>query len=166
MTKQNKSRGNVTYDSSADKNIKQPKKDWRKRTTHQKNGLPKNLRVEIPVSIYGMTLDGKDYDGSTFIEIMENLQANDVFNKISIPVYAQITVREGKTLWHKVIGYIKEFNEMGSAVCVIYAKDIKAFNEIESPVIVPRVAIKDNKCSCVIGLDIVPENLMQEKMKK
>lgn len=42
---------------------KEPKKDYRKRTTHQPNGLPKNLRVEIPVSCYGFTMDGKDYDG-------------------------------------------------------------------------------------------------------
>ena len=162
MAKNNK--GKITYDSNTDK-TKEPKKDWRRRTTHQKNGLPKNLRVEIPVSIYGITLDGKDYEGSSFISIMEDLQANDVFNKVSIPVYAQITVREGKTIWHKVIGYIKEFNEMGTAVCVIYAKDIKSYNAIEDPVVVPRVAIKDGQCNCIIGLDIVPEKLMQEKMK-
>ena len=74
------------YKDNSNKNFnKEPKKDWRKRTTHQPNGLPKNLRVEIPVSCYGITMDGKEYDGTTFIDLMENLQANDTFSKISIP---------------------------------------------------------------------------------
>ena len=137
-----------------------PKKDWRKRTTHQPNGLPKNLRVEIPVSCYGITMDGKEYDGTTFIDLMDDLQYNDTFTKISIPVYtkASYATDDPKSKWNTVIGYIKGFNEDGNAICVIYAKSIKVFNKIEDAIIVPRVAIKQGKCVCIIGLDIVSKN--------
>lgn len=139
---------------------REPKKDWRKRTTHQPNGLPKNERVEIPVSCYGITMDGKDYDGVSFIELMEDLQKNDVFSKISIPVYMKGSYAndDPKAKWNTIIGYMKEFNEDGIAVCIIYTKSIKVFHKIENPIIVPRVAIKQGKCQCIIGLDIVDEN--------
>ena len=140
---------------------KEPKKDYRKRTTHQPNGLPKNLRVEIPVSCYGFTMDGKDYDGTSFIDLMEDLQSNDTFNKISIPIYTKIEVtnKTGKTVHrNQVIGYIREFNtDTGMAVCIIYAKNISLYESIVSPMVVPRVAIKEGKCICIIGLDVVAE---------
>lgn len=141
-------------------NNKEPKKDWRKRTTHQPNGLPKNERVEIPISCYGITMDGKEYDGTSFIDIMDDLQNSEVFSKISIPVYtkASYATNNPTAKWNTVIGYIKEFTPAGDGVCIIYAKSIKIFHKIEDPIIVPRVAIKNGKCVCIIGLDIVSRN--------
>lgn len=149
------------YKDNSNKNYsKEPKKDWRKRTTHQPNGLPKNLRVEIPVSCYGLTLDGKEYDGTTFIDLMENLQANETFSKISIPVNMKASYATGNpdAKWNTIVGYMKNFDEMGNATVIIYTKSIKIFQKIEHPVIVPRVAIKNGACVCIIGLDIVEES--------
>ena len=149
------------YKDNSNKNFnKEPKKDWRKRTTHQPNGLPKNLRVEIPVSCYGITMDGKEYDGTTFIDLMENLQANDTFSKISIPVSmkASYATDNPEAKWNTIVGYIKNFDEVGNATIIIYTKSIKIFKKIEHPVIVPRVAIKNGECVCIIGLDIVEED--------
>ena len=149
------------YKENSNKNFnKEPKKDWRKRTTHQPNGLPKNLRVEIPVSCYGLTLDGKEYDGTSFMDMMENLQANDTFSKISIPVYmkASYATDNPDAKWNTVVGYIKDFNDMGNATIIIYTKSIKIFQKIENPIIVPRVAIKQGVCQLIIGLDIVDES--------
>lgn len=139
---------------------KEPKKDWRRRTTHQSNGLPKNERIQIPVSCYGITLDGKEYDGASFISLMERLQENDVFNTISIPVYTKASIATGNenAKWNTVIGYIKEFTDTGDAVCVIYAKSIKIYHKIENPIMIPRVAIKQGRCVCIIGLDIVDKS--------
>ena len=141
-------------------NDKEPKKDWRKRTTHQPNGLPKNLRVEIPVSCYGITKNGKEYDGTSFIDLMEDLQNNSTFSKISIPVYmpASYVNDNPEAKWNTIIGYIKEFSETGDATIVVYAKSIKVFQKIADPIIVPRVAIKDGVCTCIIGLDIIDRN--------
>lgn len=139
---------------------KEPKKDYRRRTTHQPNGLPKNERIDIPVSCYGITMDGKEYEGASFIDMMNDLQNNNVFNKISIPVYtkASYATDNPTAKWNTVLGYIKGFNDDGTATCVIYAKSIKIFHKIEDAIIVPRVTIKDGKCVCIIGLDIVSTN--------
>lgn len=138
-------------------NNKEPKKDWRKRTTHQPNGLPKNERVEVPISCYGITMDGKEYDGTSFIDIMDELQNTGVFSKISIPIYtkASYATNNPTAKWNTIIGYIKEFTPVGDSVCIIYSKSIKIFHKIEDPIIVPRVAIKGGKCICIIGLDVV-----------
>lgn len=150
------------YKDNSNKNFnnKEPKKDLRKRTTHQPNGLPKNLRVEVPVSCYSITLDGKEYDGTSFIDLMDDLQANDTFNKISIPVYMKAVYATGnpEAKWNTNIGYIKGFDEIGNATIVVYTKSIKIFQKIEHPIIVPRVVIKQGKCVCIIGLDIVEES--------
>lgn len=139
---------------------KEPKKDWRRRTTHQPNGLPKNLRVEVPVSCYGITIDGKEYDGTTFIDMMDELQANGTFSKISIPIYTKASYATGnpEARWNTVIGYLKEFNDNGDATVIIYTKSIKVFQGIEDPIIVPRVAIKQGVCTCIIALDVVSKN--------
>lgn len=136
---------------------REPKKDYRRRTTHQPNGLPKNLRVSIPVSCYGITNNGKEYDGTSFIDLMEDLQDNNTFSKISIPVYmpASYTTDKPNARWNTVIGYIKEFSDTGDATIVVYAKSINVFKKIEDPIIVPRVAIKDGMCVCIIGLDVI-----------
>ena len=139
---------------------KEPKKDWRKRTTHQPNGLPKNLRIEIPVSCYGVTMDGKEYDGTSLISLMENLQENNTFNKISIPVYMRASYATGNAdaKWNTVVGYIKGFDDMCNATIVIYTKSIKVYQKIADPIVVPRVVIKQGECVCIIGLDIVDRN--------
>lgn len=136
---------------------REPKKDWRRRTTHQPNGLPKNLRVEIPVSRYGITMNNKEYDGTTFIDLIEELQRNGTFHKISIPIYtkASYIVDDPTARWNSIIGYIKEFKDTGDAECAIYTKSIKVFKKIEDPIIVPRVVIKDGACTCIIGLDVI-----------
>lgn len=163
-------RNNNRYNggSYSGNNSREPKKDWRRRTTHQTNGLPKNERVEIPVSCYGITANGREYDGTTFIDLMEDLQNNDTFSKISIPVYinAKYITDDPKARFNTVIGYIKEFNtDTGDAVCIIYDKSIKVFHKIEDAIVVPRVAIKDGKCSCIIALDIVSKKDFEAKIK-
>ncbi len=153
----NNNRRNNGYNNNRDNRDYEPKKDWRRRTTHQANGLPKNLRAELEVSCYGMTLDGKDYDGTSFIDLMEDLQSHDTFSKISIPIYIRIPMADkpGK-FKHIVVGFLKEFNtETGMAICTIYARSTKLYGEVEDPIILPRVAIKDGKCSCIIGLDAI-----------
>lgn len=146
------------FNNGNDKNFK---KDYRKRSTHQPNGLPKNLRVELPISCYGYTLDGKSYNGDTFVSLMEELQAHDTFNKISIPIYGKIEVvtKVGKHITtNKIIGYIRSFDPQTTlATCIIYTKNIEHFESIVKPMIVPRVAIKDDDCSCILGLDVVSE---------
>lgn len=136
------------------------KKDFRRRTTHQKNGLMKNLRVEIPVC-YGITKNGIDYDGVSFISMMEDLQANNTFSKISIPVYipASYINDSPEAKWNVVVGYIKDFDpDTGNAVIIIYAKSVKGYQKLSNPIIVPRVALKDDKVTCIIALDIVEES--------
>lgn len=137
------------------------KKDFRRRTTHQKNGLPKNMHVEIPVSCYRITKNGIDYNGVSFISMMEDLQANNTFSKISIPVYIPASyVNEDPTAkWNIVVGYIKGFNpDTGDATIIIYAKSIKNYQKLTQPIIVPRVALKDSEVTCIIGLDIIEES--------
>lgn len=137
------------------------RKDFRRRTTHQKNGLLKNMRVEIPVSCYGITKNGIDYDGVSFIEMMQDLQHNDTFSKISIPVYipASYVNDNPEAKWNVVVGYIKDFNiDTCDATIIIYAKSIKGYQKLEKPIVVPRVALKDDKVTCIIGLDIVEES--------
>lgn len=156
----NKRNFKKNYNNSGDNYNKEPKKDWRKRTTHQPNGLPKNLRVEIPVSCYGITMDGKEYDGTSFIDLMDDLQKNDTFNKISIPVYMKASYATGdaSAKWNTVVGYIKGFDDMCNATIVIYTKSIKIFQKLADPVIIPRVVIKQGKCVCIVGLDIADNN--------
>ena len=145
------------YKDNSNKNFnKDHKKDWRKKP----NNLPKNITVEIPVSCYGITLDGKEYNGATFIDMMEDLQNNDTFSKISIPINmkASYTTGNPEARWNIVVGHIRSFDEMGNATVVIHAKSIKFFENIQNPIIVPRVAIKQGACVCIIGLDIVEES--------
>lgn len=138
---------------------REPKKDWRKRTTHQPNGLPKNLRVEVPVSCYGTTMDGKTYEASSLFDVLEDLQKNDTFAKVSIPVYISAKyIHDDKAAakYKTIIGYVKDFDpDTATMVCVIYTKSIKLYQKIQEAIVSPRVAIKNDRCSCIIGFDIV-----------
>ena len=142
------------------------KKDYRRRTTHQKNGYPKNERVEIPISFYGYTLDGKHYESASLSDILNKLNNIDVFSIISIPVYmkASDVFDKPESKNSIIVGYMKSYDdENGTAVVSIYAKSIKAFHKISNPMVVPRVAIKQGDCVCIIGLDIVEASLVTDK---
>ena len=133
------------------------KKD-RQRNYH--SDAPKNMTVEIPVSCYGITMDGKEYNGISFMNMMESLQNNNTFTKISIPVYTKASYANDnpESKWNIIIGYIKNFDtENGTATCVIYSKSIKTYEKIKNAIIIPRVAIKQGECVCILGLDIANE---------
>lgn len=137
------------------------KREFRPKRAPRNTDLPKNLAVTIPFNCYGITLDGREYDGSSLLDIMESLQNNDTFGKISIPVYmkASYTSNNPEARWNTVVGYIKSFNpDICEADCIIYAKSIDAYNKLTNPVIVPRVTIKQGKCVLLIGIDIVDES--------
>lgn len=146
------------YASNNNFKKKEPKKDWRRRTTHQKNGLKKNLAVEVPVSCMGVTKDGKYFSGISFINIMDQLQIHKVFSMISIPIYISYSYINGDPDcdWTTPIGYIKYFKDTADAGIVIYRKSIKFFEKIKNPLIVPRVALnEDETVKTIIGLDVM-----------
>ena len=145
---------------------KEYKKDYRRRTTHQKNGFPKNERVQVPISFYGYTLDGKHYESASLSNILNRLNDNDVFTIMSIPVYMKGSVVFDKPEAKNpvIVGYIKSYDDTdGTAIVSIYARSIKAFHKLEEPMIVPRVAIKQGERVCIIGLDIVDASLVTGK---
>ena len=149
-----------SHNRNYNNNRNDSKKEWHKNNNKQ-NDYPKNLKVDVPVSCYGITIDGKEYDGTSFIDLMEDLQDNNTFSKISIPVYmkASYTNNNPDAKWNTVVGYLKDFSsDTGNATCVIFNKSTKYFEKIADPTIVPRVVIKQGKCTCIIGLDIVDQS--------
>lgn len=141
----------VTFTQSGNRN-------YFKRTGKQANGLPKNQRAVVGLSMYGNTLDGKVYEESSLIEIMEDLQKNDIFKKLSIPVYVNTysNPTKPKQKMHHIVGYVKDYNiEKNYLTIIIYNKTVELYSTIKDPIMCPRVTIRDNKCNCIVGFDVV-----------
>ena len=133
----------------------------------QKNNRPKYINVNIPVSIDGITPTGMEYTPSTLLDFFDSLQKAEVFNKISVPVYARVSTNPNKPnmKYNYIIGFFKGYND-GNADIVIYDKNSAIFNNIKDPVVLPRVSVKNDKVESIIGIDIFSKEDIQNILER
>ena len=121
---------------------------------------PKNITVDIPLCVYGQTRNNRTYEPVSLLDLMNSLQNTSTFEKISIPVYIDIPVpNKPNAKSSRIAGYMKSYDiENCKIKCVIMNRFINAYQSIEAPLVIPRVIIRDNKCSFIIALDICNES--------
>lgn len=123
-----------------------------------KTDRPRNARLTFSVFCSGVNKNGFTYDPEACFAILEDLQKNNVYDNINIPVTMSRGLLEGDETrrGQSSIGHVLAFDnvehEMG---IMVYGNFVDKIDKIPDLVIEPRVMVRDGQVTCILSIDVV-----------
>lgn len=132
----------------------------RKPYNNNRQDRPRNKTMTFSIQLTGITLNDRNYNIQSAIDLIKDLQSNNVFSKLSVPIQiSRATIDNNPEIRGNMnIGYIKLIDDKAStADIVVYANCADRIeNMTKDLAIVPRLLIdRDENVITVLGFDLV-----------
>lgn len=127
---------------------------------NDKPKAPKPIVKVLPIIVNGRDRVGKEYNTDSLIKVLADLQAADVFTKLSINLtIAKNLCIDGDVKGVLSVARIQSFDvEHGEMSICMFGKNVEYADKITDMVIVPRVRTTrdSDEVSTILGFEIVP----------
>lgn len=123
-----------------------------------KNERPRNARLTFKILCTGVNKNGFEYDPANCFAILEDLQKNNVYDNINIPVQIgrSLLDNEPGKKGQSTVAHVLEYDAANEEMSImVYGNFVDRIDKIPDLVIEPRVMVRDGIVTCILSLDII-----------
>lgn len=122
-----------------------------------KNERPRNARLTFKILCTGVNKNGFEYDPENCFAILEDLQKNNVYDNINIPVQIGRSLLDNEPKkGQSTVAHVLEYDPANQEMSImVYGNFVERIDKIPDLVIEPRVMVRDGIVTCILSLDIV-----------